>query len=55
MLRALIERYLEGTESGFAEWLLGNDRDEVHGRIRPAELYTRDDSERIRDAERPAA
>lgn len=47
VLRDLVERYLGGTDSSLAEWLLDEDRDEVAIRIDPRELYSWDYSERM--------
>ena len=47
VLRALLERYLGGTDSELAEWLLDDDRDEVRIRIEPSEIYSWDYSERM--------
>jgi nitroimidazol reductase NimA-like FMN-containing flavoprotein (pyridoxamine 5'-phosphate oxidase superfamily) len=49
-LRALIERYLGGTDSSLAASLLDGDRQEVRITIEPAKLYTWDFSERMDDA-----
>lgn len=50
-LRALIERYLGGTESALASWLLDDDREEVRIRIHPHVLYTWDYTDRMSDIE----
>ncbi|MDF9744949.1 pyridoxamine 5'-phosphate oxidase family protein [Natrinema salsiterrestre] len=47
VLRDLVERYLGGTDSSLAEWLLDEDRDEVAIRIEPRESYSWDYSERM--------
>ncbi|MFD1563190.1 pyridoxamine 5'-phosphate oxidase family protein [Haloarchaeobius amylolyticus] len=47
VLRALLERYLGGTDSELAAWLLDDDRDEVRIRIEPHEFYSWDYSERM--------
>ncbi|MFB6169828.1 MAG: pyridoxamine 5'-phosphate oxidase family protein [Haloarculaceae archaeon] len=47
-LRALVERYLGGTDSSLAEWLLSDAREEVRIRIEPDELYTWDYTDRMR-------
>jgi len=52
-LRALIERYLGGTDSGLAEWLLDDTRDEVRIRIQPHELYSWDYTDRMQDTVNP--
>jgi nitroimidazol reductase NimA-like FMN-containing flavoprotein (pyridoxamine 5'-phosphate oxidase superfamily) len=48
VLRSLIERYLETTESPLAEQLLSGQRAEVRIRIDPDELYSWDFSNRMR-------
>lgn len=48
-LRDLIERYLGGTDSSLAEWLLDDDREEVRIRIEPRVIYSWDYSERMAD------
>ncbi|MFB6210431.1 MAG: pyridoxamine 5'-phosphate oxidase family protein [Halobacteriales archaeon] len=52
-LRALIERYLGDIESPLAEWLLDADREELHIRIDPEELYSWDYSDRMEVNETP--
>jgi nitroimidazol reductase NimA-like FMN-containing flavoprotein (pyridoxamine 5'-phosphate oxidase superfamily) len=47
-LRALVERYLGDTNSGLAEWLLDDDRDEVRIRIEPRTIYSWDYADRMR-------
>ncbi|WP_222916597.1 pyridoxamine 5'-phosphate oxidase family protein [Natrinema sp. SYSU A 869] len=47
VLRDLVERYLGGTDSSLAEWLLDEDREEVGIRIEPREIYSWDYSERM--------
>lgn len=47
VLRDLIERYLGGTDSPLAEWLLDEDRDEVRVRIDPDDIYSWDYSDRM--------
>ena len=49
-LRALLERYLGGTDSQLAARLLREDRDEVTIRIEPAVVSGWDYAERMRDA-----
>lgn len=51
-LRALIERYLGGTDSKLARNLLSEGREEVVLRIDPAKVYSWDFSERMRDVDR---
>lgn len=46
-LRALIERYLGGTDSSLAQWLLSDLREEVRIRIQPHELYSWDYADRM--------
>lgn len=50
-LRALIERYLGGTDSALAEWLLNDARDETRIRIQPEEMYSWDYAERMGDVQ----
>ena len=52
-LRALVERYLGGTESELAEWLLSDAREEVRIRIQPHEMYSWDYTDRMRGLESP--
>ena len=47
VLRSLIERYLGGTDSSLAEWLLADDREEVHIRIQPESMYSWDYADRM--------
>lgn len=47
LLKALLERYLGGTDSPLAERLLSPGREEVRIRIDPARLYTWDFSDRM--------
>ncbi|MFC7080149.1 pyridoxamine 5'-phosphate oxidase family protein [Halorussus caseinilyticus] len=47
VLRDLLERYLGGTDSELARWLLSPDRDEVRIRIRPRRVYSWDYTERM--------
>ncbi|WP_254521474.1 pyridoxamine 5'-phosphate oxidase family protein [Natrinema caseinilyticum] len=54
-LRALIERYLGGTDSSLAEWLLRDARDEIRIRIQPNEMYSWDYTDRMRDLSSPTA
>lgn len=54
-LRALIERYLGGTDSSLAKWLLSDERDEVRIRVQPHELFTWDYTDRMREIETPTA
>lgn len=48
VLRALLERYLGGTDSPLAEGLLADDRDEVCIRIEPHTVYSWDYADRMR-------
>ena len=50
VLRALLERYLGGTDSDLAAWLLDDDREEIRIRIEPHEFYSWDYSERMADS-----
>lgn len=50
-LRALLERYLDGTESKLARNLLRDERDEVRITIEPAVVYGWDFAGRMRDGE----
>ncbi|MFB6095810.1 MAG: pyridoxamine 5'-phosphate oxidase family protein [Haloferacaceae archaeon] len=54
-LRALMERYLGGTDSSLGRWLLDDAREEIHIRIHPDELYTWDYSDRMEGLESPTA
>jgi nitroimidazol reductase NimA-like FMN-containing flavoprotein (pyridoxamine 5'-phosphate oxidase superfamily) len=47
VLESLITRYLGGTESSLAEWLLDDSRNETRISIQPTELYTWDYSDRM--------
>ena len=47
VLRDLLERYLGGTDSSLARWLLDDDRDEVRIRIQPRVIYSWDYSDRM--------
>lgn len=47
VLRDLIERYLDGTDTPLARWLLGDDRDEVRIEIEPREIYSWDYTSRM--------
>jgi hypothetical protein len=47
VLRDLLERYLGGTDSELAEWLLDDDREEVRVRIDPRRIYSWDYSDRM--------
>jgi nitroimidazol reductase NimA-like FMN-containing flavoprotein (pyridoxamine 5'-phosphate oxidase superfamily) len=47
LLRDLLERYLGGTDSELAEWLLSPDREEVRIRVRPRRIYSWDYSDRM--------
>ncbi|WP_440008431.1 pyridoxamine 5'-phosphate oxidase family protein [Halomicrococcus sp. SG-WS-1] len=49
-LRALLDRYLGGTDSGLARRLLSSDREEVALRIEPDRVYSWDFADRMRDA-----
>jgi hypothetical protein len=51
VLRALIERYLGGTDSRLARTLLREERDEVRIRIDPAKVYSWDFSDRMGGAD----
>jgi nitroimidazol reductase NimA-like FMN-containing flavoprotein (pyridoxamine 5'-phosphate oxidase superfamily) len=52
-LRALVERYLGGTDSSLAEWLLSDERDEIRIRIQPDAMYSWDYTDRMQGLERP--
>ena len=52
LLRDLLERYLDGTDSPLAERLLSPAREEVRVRIDPARLYTWDFTDRMTDTEK---
>lgn len=47
LLRELLERYLGGTDSDLARWLLRPEREEVRIRIEPDALFSWDYSERM--------
>ncbi|UPW00229.1 pyridoxamine 5'-phosphate oxidase family protein [Halorussus gelatinilyticus] len=47
VLRDLLERYLGGTDSELAEWLLSPDREEVRIRVRPRRIHSWDYSDRM--------
>lgn len=47
LLKDLLERYLDGTDSPLAERLLSPDREEVRIRIDPSRVYTWDFSDRM--------
>lgn len=47
VLRALIERYLGGTDSDLAEYLLRDEREEVRIIVEPTKLYSWDFSDRM--------
>lgn len=49
VLRDLMERYLGGTESSLAEWLLADEREEIRIRIQPRVVYSWDYTERMRE------
>lgn len=49
VLRSLLERYLDGTDSRLANRLLDDDREEVAIRLEPDRLYSWDFSDRMRD------
>lgn len=49
VLRDLMERYLGGTESSLAEWLLADEREEVRIRIQPRVVYSWDYTERMQE------
>jgi nitroimidazol reductase NimA-like FMN-containing flavoprotein (pyridoxamine 5'-phosphate oxidase superfamily) len=50
LIRALLERYLGGTDSELAARLLAPEREEVHVRVEPSHLYAWDFSDRMPDA-----
>jgi nitroimidazol reductase NimA-like FMN-containing flavoprotein (pyridoxamine 5'-phosphate oxidase superfamily) len=50
VLRSLLDRYLDGTDSSLARRLLDPERDEVVIEIDPSRLYSWDFTERMRDA-----
>lgn len=47
LLKDLLERYLDGTDSPLAKRLLSPDREEVRIRIEPSRIYTWDFSDRM--------
>ncbi len=47
VLRDLLERYLGGTDSPLARWLLADDREEVRIEIEPREIYSWDYASRM--------
>ncbi|WP_254762221.1 pyridoxamine 5'-phosphate oxidase family protein [Natrinema marinum] len=47
VLRDLLERYLGGTDSSLARWLLADDREEVRIEIEPREIYSWDYASRM--------
>lgn len=49
-LRALVDRYLGGTDSDLARKLLADDREELRIMVEPDRLYTWDFTDRMRDA-----
>ncbi|WP_435177718.1 pyridoxamine 5'-phosphate oxidase family protein [Halorussus sp. AFM4] len=49
LLGDLFERYLGGTDSELASWLLSPERDEVRIRVRPRRVYSWDYTERMRE------
>lgn len=51
LLRALLERYLGGTDNDLADMLLDEGRKEVQILIDPAKVYTWDFTNRMRDVE----
>ena len=53
LLRELLDRYLDGTDSPLAERLLSPAREEVRIRIEPQKVYTWDFSHRMRDSTPP--
>lgn len=52
VLRSLLERYLDGTDSPLAERLLDEDREEVRIRIDPEEMFSWDYADRMTGAGR---
>lgn len=52
LLRDLVQRYLGGTDSQLAKWLLSDEREEVLIRIDPDEIYSWDYSTRMGDINR---
>jgi hypothetical protein len=51
VLRDLVQRYLDGTDSSLAQRLLGGDREEALIRIDPDEIYSWDYSNRMKDVD----
>lgn len=51
LLRALLDRYLGGTENALGDRLLDDDREEVRIRIDPSRLYSWDFGDRMQDAD----
>lgn len=49
LLRDLVVRYLGGTDTELAQWLLSEDREEVHISVDPTRLSTWDYSDRMDD------
>lgn len=49
VLRSLVERYLGGTDSALARWLLDDAREEVRVRVHPREVHSWDYTERMRE------
>jgi hypothetical protein len=49
LLRSLLDRYLGGTDSALAGQLLREEREEVHIRVEPAQVYAWDFSDRMPD------
>lgn len=47
VLRDLLQRYLGGSDSALARWLLSEEREEVSIRIEPREVYSWDYSDRM--------
>ena len=50
LLRSLLERYLDGTDSPLAKRLLSPTREEVKIRIEPEKVYTWDFTDQMREA-----
>lgn len=53
-LRALLERYLGGTDAALARRLLDDDRDEVRITVQPDRLFSWDFSDRMADVSPPS-
>jgi nitroimidazol reductase NimA-like FMN-containing flavoprotein (pyridoxamine 5'-phosphate oxidase superfamily) len=49
VLRDLLERYLGGTDSELARWLLSEDREEVRIRVNPRRVYSWDYTDRMQE------